>query len=58
MRLVLLPLLAAALYGADYDLVVMHARIVDGNGNPWYRGNIAVKNGRIAAGRTAGGSNR
>ena len=31
-----------------YDLVITNARIVDGTGNPWFRGSIAVKNGRIA----------
>ena len=32
----------------DYDLVITNARIVDGTGNPWFRGSIAVKDGRIA----------
>ena len=31
-----------------YDLVITNARIVDGTGNPWFRGSIAVKDGRIA----------
>jgi len=31
----------------QYDLVVVNARIVDGTGNPWFRGAIAVKDGRI-----------
>lgn len=31
----------------EYDLVVVNARIVDGTGNPWFRGSIAVKDGRI-----------
>jgi len=31
-----------------YDLVITNARIVDGAGNPWFRGSIAIKNGRIA----------
>ena len=31
----------------DYDLVIKNARIVDGTGNPWFYGDIAVKNGRI-----------
>ncbi len=30
-----------------YDLVIVNARIVDGTGNPWFRGSIAVKDGRI-----------
>ncbi len=32
----------------EYDLVVTNARIVDGTGNPWFRGAVAVKDGRIA----------
>ena len=39
------PLLAAA----DYDLLIRHTRVIDGSGNPWYRGDIGVKDGRIAA---------
>lgn len=31
-----------------YDLIIGNARIVDGTGNPWFRGSIAIKNGRIA----------
>ena len=33
---------------AAYDLVIKNARIVDGSGNPWYRADIGIKNGRIA----------
>ena len=42
----LLPLLLSA---SDYDLLIRNARIIDGTGNPWYRADIAVKSGRIAA---------
>ncbi len=31
----------------SYDLLITNARIVDGSGNPWYRADIAIKNGRI-----------
>ncbi len=31
----------------EYDVVITNARIVDGTGNPWFRGSIAVKDGRI-----------
>src|SRR6266568_4876962 len=41
--------LAFALSGADYDLLIRNARLVDGTGNPWYRGDIGIRNGRIAA---------
>ena len=30
-----------------FDLVITNARIVDGTGNPWFRGSIAVKDGKI-----------
>ena len=32
-----------------YDLIIANARIVDGTGNPWYRGEIAIKGDTIAA---------
>jgi len=32
----------------SFDLVIINARIIDGTGNPWFRGSIAVKDGRIA----------
>ena len=31
-----------------YDLVIKNARIVDGTGNPWFWGSIAIEDGRIA----------
>jgi N-acyl-D-amino-acid deacylase len=34
---------------ADYDLVVANGHIIDGTGSPWYAGDVAVKDGRIAA---------
>lgn len=30
-----------------FDLVITNARIVDGTGNPWYRGSVGVRDGRI-----------
>lgn len=32
----------------SYDLVITNARIVDGSGNPWFRGDVAIKDGRIS----------
>jgi N-acyl-D-amino-acid deacylase len=40
-------LLAAA--APDFDLVLRGGRVVDGTGNPSYRADVAVKQGRIAA---------
>ncbi|MEO8192720.1 MAG: D-aminoacylase [Gemmatimonadales bacterium] len=31
-----------------YDLLITNARVVDGTGNPWYRGSVAVRGDRIA----------
>ena len=39
---------AFALMPESFDLVIINARIVDGTGNPWFRGSIAIKDGRIA----------
>lgn len=33
---------------AEYDLVITNARIIDGTANPWFRGSVAIRNGRIA----------
>jgi N-acyl-D-amino-acid deacylase len=33
----------------SYDLVLRDGRIIDGTGSPWYRGDVAVDGGRIAA---------
>jgi N-acyl-D-amino-acid deacylase len=32
---------------ASYDLVITNARIVDGSGNPWFRADLGIKDGRI-----------
>lgn len=32
----------------SYDILITNARIVDGTGNPWYRGSVATRGDRIA----------
>ena len=32
-----------------YDLLIQNARVIDGTGAPWYYGDLAVKDGKIAA---------
>ncbi|MFO0891425.1 MAG: amidohydrolase family protein [Isosphaeraceae bacterium] len=32
-----------------YDVLIRNGRIVDGTGNPWFHGDVAVRGGRIAA---------
>ncbi len=32
---------------AGYDILITNARIVDGTGNPWYRGSVATRGDRI-----------
>ncbi len=31
-----------------FDIVIRNGKIVDGTGSPWFRGNLAIKNGKIA----------
>jgi N-acyl-D-amino-acid deacylase len=39
------PLLAQQ----QYDLIIRHGHIIDGTGSPWYSGDVAIRDGRIAA---------
>lgn len=53
----LMGVCALAALGADamaaqppaYDILINNAHILDGSGNPWFSGIIAIKNGHIAA---------
>ena len=45
--LVAMPVLLSAAE-SPYDLVLRNARIVDGTGSPWYRGDVAIRGDAIA----------
>jgi N-acyl-D-amino-acid deacylase len=41
--------LAASAAPPDYDVIIKDGHILDGSGSPWYEGDVAIKDGRIAA---------
>ena len=45
---VMLLAIAPAL-AADYDVLIRNGRVIDGSGNGWFRADVALKDGRIAA---------
>src|SRR4051794_28590163 len=56
-RLGVFLLVIGTAFAGDYDVLIRNARVIDGSGNPWYRGDIGVKDGRIAGvGRLEGAS--
>lgn len=42
-------ILALSSFGQEYDLIIRHGHILDGTGRPSYAGDVAVKDGKIAA---------
>jgi N-acyl-D-amino-acid deacylase len=34
---------------ADFDVVIHGGRLIDGTGNPWFYGDIGIKDGKIAS---------
>ena len=55
-KYLLIPGLLTALGGAflaaqgpAYDVIIRNGRIMDGTGNPWFSGDVAIKGGKIAA---------
>ena len=51
--------ISAAAAAQEYDLLIRNGRIIDGSGNPWFYGDVAVKADRIVAlGRISGEAKR
>ena len=48
-RYILACLLAVCLHAADYDILIRNAHVIDGSGNPWFRADVGIRDGRIAA---------
>jgi dihydroorotase/N-acyl-D-amino-acid deacylase len=53
MRLFLAVLLSTPLF-AQYDVILSHGKVVDGTGNSWFYGDVAIRAGRIAKVTAAG----
>jgi N-acyl-D-aspartate/D-glutamate deacylase len=49
MRALLLAALASLAAAQDFDVLIRGGRIVDGTGNPSYLGDVAIRDGKIAA---------
>lgn len=48
MKLIAALLMSAAAFAQSYDIIISNGRIVDGSGNAWFYGDVAVKGDRIA----------
>lgn len=49
-----LPLLSHS-QGADYDVLIVNGRVIDGTGSPWYAADVGIRGDRIVAiGKVAG----
>jgi N-acyl-D-amino-acid deacylase len=44
-----LPGMAGDAAPLDYDLIILHGRVIDGTGAPWYAADVGIRAGRIAA---------
>jgi N-acyl-D-amino-acid deacylase len=49
MRVALILALSSLGFSAEYDLLILNARVIDGSGNPWFHADIGIRNGKIAA---------
>ncbi len=42
------PAVTGEVQPVEFDIVIRNARIVDGTGNPWFRGDVGIRDGTIA----------
>ncbi len=47
--LIIVSLSACSGAGEPFDILILDARIIDGGGNPWVRGDVGIRGDRIAA---------
>jgi len=45
---ILVACLLQLAFAQPYDLIIRNGHVVDGTGSPWYSGDMAIQNGRIA----------
>ncbi|HEU0121706.1 MAG TPA: D-aminoacylase [Bryobacteraceae bacterium] len=48
-RALLLLSLAVTGFAADFDVLIRNGRVIDGSGNPWFRADVGLREGKIAA---------
>jgi N-acyl-D-amino-acid deacylase len=46
---IFLQCLGLGAWAQRYDLLIRNGRVVDGSGNPWYRAEVGIKDGKIVA---------
>ncbi|MCI0387834.1 MAG: D-aminoacylase, partial [Acidobacteria bacterium] len=47
--IVSISIFTAAAQENAYDILIRNGRVVDGTGAPWYRADVGIRQGRIAA---------
>src|SRR4051812_29325219 len=47
LRLLLLLLLSIPVVGQNFDVLIKNGRIIDGAGNPWFYGDVGIKDDKI-----------
>jgi len=48
-QLFIFLVLSQSLFAQNYDVLILNGKIVDGTGNSWYYGDIAIKDGKIVS---------